>query len=227
MSTVYDMLNRFDNILKEKSYHCTYMGWFSKLYQRSLTWSDTKYGEWALFTCAFLDACCLPLPTPTFFVALMLLNTAKAYKFALYGTIGTLTGSFIGYAIGHFAWFDASGHYTLIAQFMLDNIPGFSVTFYEKIKLLYDKWDFWILFVASFVPVPYKIFSISSGVFNINILIFGIATLLSQGIKFYLLALITTKIGHRVKKLLEFNFKPIVIGLILCLVAILLIIKIN
>lgn len=202
------------------------MGWFGKLYQRSLRWSDTKYGEWALFTCAFLDACCLPLPTPEFFIALMLLNTAKAYKFALYGTIGTLTGSFLGYAIGHFAWFDASGHYTVFAQFMLDNIPGFSVSFYDKIKLLYDKWDFWILFVASFVPVPYKIFSISSGVFNINILIFAIATFLSQGIKFYLLALITTKIGDRVKKLLEFNFKPIAIGIVLCVVVILLFIKI-
>jgi membrane protein YqaA with SNARE-associated domain len=202
------------------------MGWFSKLYQRCLSWSDSKYGEWALFTCAFLDACCLPLPTPTFFVALMLLNTAKAYKFALYGTIGTLTGSFLGYAIGHFAWFDASGHYTIFAQFMLDNIPGFSASFYDKIKLLYDKWDFWILFVASFVPVPYKIFSISSGVFNINILIFGIATFLSQGIKFYLLALITTKIGHRVKKLLEFNFKPIAIGFALCVIAVFLFLKI-
>jgi membrane protein YqaA with SNARE-associated domain len=99
------------------------------------------------------------------------------------------------------------------------------VAFYEKIKLLYDKWDFWILFVASFVPVPCKIFSISSGVFNINILIFAIATFLSQGIKFYLLALITIKIGDRVKKLLEYNFKSIAIGVAVCVIVVLVFIR--
>ena len=202
------------------------MSWINRLYRWGLKWSDTKYGIWALFVCAFLDACCLPLPTPTFFIALMLMHTAKAYKYALYGTIGTLLGSFVGYTIGYFAWFDASGHYTVVAQFMLDNIPGFSAGFYDKIKLLYDKWDFWILFVASFIPVPYKIFSISSGVFDINIVVFAVATLISQGAKFFLLALLTIRIGERVKKLLEYNFKPIAIGLALCVVATMVLIRI-
>jgi hypothetical protein len=54
----------------------------------------------------------------------------------------------------------------------------------------------------------------------------AIATFLSQGIKFYLLALITVKIGDRVKKLLEFNYKPIAICLALCIIGILVFIKI-
>jgi len=202
------------------------MGWINKLYRWGLNWSGTRYGPWALFTCAFLDACCLPLPTPAFFVALMLLNTSRAYKYALYGTLGTLFGSFLGYAIGHFAWLNASGNFTVVAQFMFNNVPGFSVEFYDKIKLLYDQWDFWILFVAALIPVPYKIFSISSGVFDINIIVFSIATLLSQGIKFFLMALLITKIGERAKKILEYNFKPIAIGIALCAIAILVVIRI-
>jgi len=94
---------------------------------------------------------------------------------------------------------------------MFNNIPGFSEELYIKIQLLYSKWDFWILFVAALIPVPYKIFSITSGVFDINLLVFSIATLVSQGIKFYLLALLIIKTGTAVKKVLEYNFKPIAI----------------
>lgn len=202
------------------------MGWINKLYSWGLNWSGTKYGPWALFICAFLDACCLPLPTPAFFVALMLLHTAKAYKYALYGTLGTLFGSFLGYAIGHFAWLDASGNFTGVAQFMFNNVPGFTIEFYDKIKLLYDQWDFWILFVAALVPVPYKIFSISSGVFDINIFVFAIATFVSQGIKFFLMALLIVKVGERAKRILEYNFKPIAIGIALFAMVIFAFIKI-
>jgi membrane protein YqaA with SNARE-associated domain len=94
---------------------------------------------------------------------------------------------------------------------MFDNIPGFTEISYEKIRNLYANWDFWILFVSAALPLPFKIFSISSGVFNINLLIFVIATFLSQGIKFGLLAFLTLKLGPRVKKLFDYNWKPIIL----------------
>lgn len=111
--------------------------------------------------------------------------------------------------IGHFAWLKSSGEFTALAQFLIANIPGFSVSTYSTIQDYYAQWDFWILFLASFVPVPYKIFAISSGVFDINLAIFSIATLLSQGLKYYLLTLLTIKIGPEIKKIIEYNLKPI------------------
>lgn len=174
-------------------------------------WANTKWGGWALFFCAFADASFLPLPTPMFFLALALLNISKAYKYALFGTLGTLTGAIAGYSIGHFAWLNMNGEFTGLAQFLFNNLPGFSVAGYDKIQLLYEKWDFWILFVAASLPLPYKIFSISSGVFDINLLMFCFATLVSQAIKFFALALLTIKLGPQVKKLLQFNWKPVII----------------
>lgn len=174
-------------------------------------WAKTKWGGWALFFCAFADASFLPLPTPMFFLALALLNISKAYKYALFGTLGTLAGAIAGYSIGHFAWLNMNGEFTGLAQFLFNNLPGFSVAGYDKIQLLYEKWDFWILFVAASLPLPYKIFSISSGVFDINLLMFCFATLVSQAIKFFALALLTIKLGPQVKKLLQFNWKPVII----------------
>lgn len=177
----------------------------------SLQWANTKWGSWALFICAFADASFLGLPTPLLFLGLALLDLKKAYRYALIGTLGTLAGAVAGYSIGHFAWISTNGEFTGVAQFLFNNIPGFSEDVYNKIQILYAKWDFRILFVAAALPLPFKIFSISSGVFDINLLIFSVATVISQGIKFSLLALLTIKLGPEVKKLFHFNWKPIVI----------------
>ena len=185
--------------------------WFKRLHVWSLQWANTKWGIWALVICAFADASFFGLPTPILFLALALLNIKKAYKYALFGTLGTLAGAIAGYSIGHFAWLNTNGEFTRLAQFLFNNIPGFSEAGYDKIHILYAKWDFWILFVAAALPLPFKIFSISSGVFDINLLIFCIATLISQGIKFFLLAILTIKLGPEVKKLFEFNWKPVAI----------------
>jgi membrane protein YqaA with SNARE-associated domain len=185
--------------------------WYARFKLWSLDRANTKWGGWALFICAFFDASVFGLPTPMFFFALAMMNIRKIYVYALFGTIGTLTGALAGYSIGHFAWINTHGEFTGVAQFMFNNIPGFSETVYDKIHLLYTKWDFWILFVAAALPLPFKIFSISSGVFDINLLIFCFATLISQGAKFLVLALLTLKLGPEVKRLFEFNWKPIVI----------------
>ncbi|MDP3916276.1 MAG: hypothetical protein Q8R96_21325 [Bacteroidota bacterium] len=88
-------------------------------------------------------------------------------------TLGTLTGGLAGYSIGHFVWIDASGEFTGLARFVFENIPGFTEAVYQSIHIQFNKWGLGILFLAPFIPVPYKIFSISSGAFDINIFIFS------------------------------------------------------
>jgi membrane protein YqaA with SNARE-associated domain len=89
---------------------------FKRLNNWILKWADTKWGVWALFLCAFADASIFGLPTPVLFLALALLNIKKAYKYALFGILGTLAGSIAGYSIGHFAWLDMNGEFTRLAQ---------------------------------------------------------------------------------------------------------------
>jgi len=161
-----------------------------------------------------------------FFLALTLLNINNAYKYALFATLGTLFGAIAGYSIGHFAWLNINGEFTGFAQFIINHIPGFSEAVYNNIQVQFVKWDFWILFFASLLPLPYKIFSISSGVFDINIFVFCIATLISQGIRYYLLALLIIKIGPEVKKLLKVKLKPIAIAATICIAITIIVIKV-
>lgn len=184
---------------------------FRRLYDKIVLWAHSKWSVLAVFLCAFADASLLPLPTLLFFIGITLLNINLAYRYFILATAGTLAGALTGYAIGHFAWLKPGGEFTSLAQFFITNVPGFSSAIYATIQSYYAQWDFWILFLASFVPVPYKIFAISSGVFDISLIIFIIATLLSQGLKYYLLTYLIIRIGPEVKKLIDYKLKPLAI----------------
>lgn len=191
-----------------------------------MEWANTRWGQWALFICAFADASFLPMPTQMFLVALTLLNILNAYKYALFVTLGTLAGAWAGYSIGHFAWLSASGEFTPIAQFMFDNIPGFTEPIYQTVQIQLSKWDLGILFIAPFIPIPYKLVSISFGALDMNIFIFSLGTLVGQGLRFFLLSFLMIRFGPKIIKLLEFNKKPLVIGLTASITLVILLLKI-
>ena len=185
--------------------------WFKKVNNWITYLANTKWGTFALFIFAFADASFLPLPVTTFFLVLILLNRRKLYKYILFVVLGTVTGALAGYTIGHYAWVKPDGEFTGVVQFLFKNIPGFSLAVYEKVQTLYTKWDFWILSGATVTPLPYGMFSVTSGAFNINIFIFFVTTLISQAIKYLFLTFFTVIIGPKIRKLSEFDWKPVAI----------------
>jgi Predicted membrane protein len=185
--------------------------WLARLNLSITNLANTKWGTFALFICAFADASFLPLPVTTFFLVLILLNRRKLYKYIMFVVLGTVTGALAGYTIGHFAWVKPDGEFTGVVQFLFNNIPGFSLAVYEKVQTMYTKWDFWILSGATVTPLPYGMFSVTSGAFNINIFIFFVTTLISQVIKYLFLAFFTVIIGPKIRKLSELDWKPVAI----------------
>ena len=148
------------------------MNWLKKLYNWVLKWADTKYGPIALYILAFSESIFFPIPPDILLIALALGSVHKSFRFALICTIGSVSGAFIGYAIGHFAWISTNGEFTRFASFFFNNVPGFTVSLFNTIKLLFNQWDFWVIFTAGFTPLPYKIFTITSGVFDMNLIMF-------------------------------------------------------
>ena len=199
--------------------------WLKSIRLWGMHWANTKRGAWALFICAFADASFLPLPTPLFFLTLTLLNISKAYKYAVFGTLGVFFGSLAGYAAGYFTWLNAAGEFSGFAQYMFSVVPGFTVEIYNSIYLQFQNRGFWILFVVSFMPVPFNIFSILSGVLGINIFIYCIAILIGQAMRYYLLALLIVKLGPKVNRLFEFNLKPAAIIAAACVAIAIVVIK--
>lgn len=173
--------------------------------------ANTRWSIWALFICAFTDASFFPLPVTTFFLILIMMNDQMIIKYLFSIIAGTLTGALTGYVIGHFAWLKPDGEFTGFVHFLFNNIPGFSASVYEKVHSLFTRWDFWILCGATLTPLPYGMFAVSSGAFEINIFIFFLATLGSQGIKFIFLSFVTLKLGPQIRKLIQLKSKPVAI----------------
>ena len=185
--------------------------WFRNLNTYISQLAGTKWGTLILFISAFADASILPLPVTTYFLILILLNTRMIYKNILLVVAGTVAGAVAGYSIGHFAWIKPDGDFTSIVQFLFKNVPGFSVTAYEKVHVLYTEWDFWILGLATATPLPYGMFSVSAGIFDLNIFIFFLVTLISQSIKYSFLAIFATILGPKIRIMMQSELKRIIV----------------
>ena len=193
------------------------MKWVRRLYDWVLHWAETPYGPMALFIISFAEASFFPIPPDALLIALVLGARKKAFKFAAICTTASIFGALLGYTIGHYLWYTPSGAYTGIAHFFFNNVPSFSEKAFLDIEALYRKWDFWIVFTAGFTPIPYKLFTISSGVFNINLVMFVIASFVSRGGRFFLVAFLIWKYGEKIRAFIDkyFNWLAILFTVLL------------
>jgi len=188
------------------------MNWIKQLYNWVLSWAHSPYGAMALFVLAFIESVFFPIPPDILLIAMAMGSITKSFRFALICTIGSVAGAIVGYYVGHFSWLNSSGEFTPLANLFFDNIPGFTHELYNNIKLLFNEWDFWIIFTAGFTPIPYKVFTITSGAFDMNIFMFILASVISRGARFFLVAWLIWKYGPSIKNFIEKYFNWVALG---------------
>ena len=188
------------------------------LYNWVLHWAETPYGPLALFVISFSEASFFPIPPDVLLIALALGFQSRSIYFALICSIGSLLGGICGYCIGHYLWLNGES-FTPFAEFFFRNVPGLSKDLYFIIKDQYDCYGFMIIFTSGFTPIPYKIFTISAGAFNLSFPLFLIASVLSRSARFFLVSLLIYKFGERIRNFINNYFN------ILCILFIFLIIS--
>ncbi len=187
-----------------------------KLYDWVLHWAETPYGPMALFILAFAESSFFPIPPDVLLIALALGVRKKSFSFALICSIASISGGLFGYSIGHFLWWEGSA-YSGIAHFFFNNIPGFTEDLFMSIQKQYSEYGFMIIFTAGFTPIPYKIFTISAGAFDINLLLFVIASAASRTARFFLVAGLIWKFGKPITAFIDkyFNLLTIIFTILL------------
>lgn len=175
-----------------------------RLYDWVLSWSESRWGWLALFILALCESSWFPIPPDILLIALCLGAVKKSFRFASICLAGSIIGAMIGYGIGHFLWTTPAGEPTAIATFFFNHI--FSVEGFNDVGALFEKYNFWIVFTAGFTPLPYKIFTIAGGLFDINFVMFIIASIISRGLRFFLIAWLIWRFGAPIKAFIDKYF---------------------
>ena len=151
---------------------------------------------WALAIVSFVESSFFPIPPDIFLIPLVLAQREKAFKLALYCTIASVLGGYLGYAIGFLL--DEAVLTPLLTKW------GMIVAF-QQFEQWYHVYGAWIVFFAGLTPFPYKIITIASGAVGLNIVIFTVASVLARGIRFFFIAWLLYKWGKPMKEYIEKN----------------------
>jgi len=187
-----------------------------RLYSWVLHWAETPYGTWALFVLAFCESSFFPIPPDLLLIALAVSIPKRSLYYALVCSAGSVLGGCLGYLIG---W-----------QFMV-GIGEKIISFYgltekvEYIQSLYMQYDALAIGIAGFTPIPYKVFTISAGAFDINFTVFVIASAVSRAARFFLIGWLIYRFGTGIQAFIEKYFNTLAVAFTVLLVAGFVIIK--
>ena len=170
-----------------------------RLYDWVLHWAETPYGPTALFLLALAESSFFPIPPDPLLIALCLGAAGKSLRFAAVATVASVVGGVIGYGLGAGFWHVAEGWF-------YSYVPGVTPEAFDRVQALYDEYDFWAVFLAGLTPIPYKVFTLSAGVFSVNFFVFVLASVLSRGLRFYVLAALIYRFGPPIARFIDRYF---------------------
>ncbi len=151
-----------------------------------------ELGTFGLAINAFIESFFLVPPPDFLLIILDLANPKKALFYAFVCTIASTIGGIVGYYIGKFGG-------RPIFNFLFRN----KHSQFEKVEALYNKYGAIAVLFAAFTPIPYKVFTIASGILNMNFIQFTLASIIGRGLRFFIVSLVLMFFGESVKKYIE------------------------
>jgi membrane protein YqaA with SNARE-associated domain len=192
------------------------VNYLRRLYDWVLSFSESPFGTLALFLIAVAESSFFPVPPDVLLLALCVGAPHRAFWFALVTTVGSVLGAGIGYLLG-------LEFYELIGKRIIE-IYGAQER-YAQVAGLYQEWDAIAVGVAGFTPIPYKVFTIAAGAFEINFGTFMFASLLSRGARFFLVGALIRWLGPGIKDFIDRYFNLLTVVFVILLIGGFLLIK--
>lgn len=196
--------------------------WIRRLYDWTLSWAETPYGVPALFLLAFVEASFFPIPPDVLLMALALSKPKRAWTFGLVCTLGSVLGAILGWYIGVGLW-GSLGTAAECPQYgggawMFDHVPGFHCDKFGLVQEAYNDNAWMALFTAAFTPIPFKIFTIAAGVFQVSLATLLAASFVGRGARFFLVAGLIWKFGEPITAFIDRYFNLLALAFTVLLV---------
>lgn len=151
---------------------------FGPLYDRVIQWSKHRYAERYLAVLSFSESSFFPIPVDVMLAPMCLANLGKAWRYAFIAMLFSVIGGVAGYFIGY-------GAFESIRPWLADSSYWAA---YETSRDWFDRYGIWVIFIAGFSPIPYKVFTIAAGAAALNFPVFIVASALGRGARFFLVA---------------------------------------
>ncbi len=167
------------------------------LYNKTLAWSGSKAApRWLAFV-SFIESSAFPIPPYVMLIPMCMEKPDKSWRYATIAMVASVLGGFLGYFIGA-VLFDTVGKPLLDFYHATES--------FNRFQALYNEWGGWILIMASITPIPYKIFTIASGLTGLNILTFAGASIINRSFRFFLVAGLIRFYGEPMKVFIDRYF---------------------
>jgi len=197
------------NEAKQGTLHLYTFGLLRKLYDWVLSWAHKKYSSLALFILAFSESSFFPIPPDVLQIALSVSKPKKSFFYALVSSIGSVLGGIFGYFIGYFL-FDSIG------KVIIDAL-GYQAQF-NAVGELYTSYAFLAILTAAFTPIPYKVFTIAAGFWQVGLLPLITASIIGRSARFFLVATLFYFFGPKIKEFIDKYFNLLTIIFIMLLI---------
>ncbi|ART80916.1 YqaA family protein [Oceanisphaera avium] len=152
---------------------------FSRLYQQVMIWALHRHAPVYLSANSFIESIFWPIPVDVMLAPMTLAKPQRAWFYAALATFFSVLGAGFGYWLGYALWDP------IVAPFIT------SMGYEEKIELAkawFNEWGIWVIFIASFTPIPYKVFTVTAGMLSMAFLPFVLVSLVGRGLRFFLVA---------------------------------------
>src|SRR3989338_3647552 len=204
-----------ETIAKLKNHHLIQglhfysFGLLKRLYNWVLSWAESKYSTYALAVLAFIESSFFPIQPDVLQIALSMDKPKRSYWYAFIALSFSVLGGILGYFIGMFL-FESIGR-TIISTFGYEQQFAF-------VGELFKGNAFLVIFAAALTPIPYKVFTIAAGVWQVGLFPLITASILGRGLRFFAVAALTYLLGERVKTFIDKYFNWLSVGLLVLVI---------
>ena len=148
----------------------------------------------ALGVVSFIESSFFPIPPDVMVLPMVLAKPQRAWTIALVATVTSVLGGILGYAIGYYL-FETVGLWVI-------DLYGYRDGF-EAFRHAYAEWGLWIILIKGMTPIPYKIVTIASGAASFDFWVFVVASALTRGARFFLVAGLLKYFGPPIRDFVE------------------------
>jgi undecaprenyl-diphosphatase len=175
--------------------------------EQLLDWSKEFFlplGETGLFIIAFVESSVFPVPPDVLLIPMSLVNPSSGLYYATVAAVGSVLGGIAGYFIGL-----KGGRPIALRLFSENRI--------RRVESYFDRYGAWAVLIAAFSPIPYKVFTIASGMVKLDIKRFVVASAIGRASRFFAEAIVIMIWGEQIIDLLvsEFEIITLVISAII------------